>query len=79
MSLDQKTILELLVKDQRKGRGFDNPRSIAQNGPLRWFDYEMRCSSLGCNSPTYCKVEYVPRCNMHALKELNQIAINLTP
>lgn len=79
MSLDQGTILELLSKSVASKRTFDNPRSTPQNGPLRWFDYEMRCASLGCNSPTHCKVEYTPRCMAHALKELNQIAINLTP
>jgi hypothetical protein len=71
--------IQALISGQQRQRQFDNPHRIPQNGPLRWYDYEMRCASLGCNSPTYAKVEGAPRCAMHALKELNQIAINLTP
>jgi hypothetical protein len=79
MGLDQETIQALLKAETTKRRSYDNPHRIPQSGPLRWFDYEMRCASLGCNSPTYAKVEGAPRCAMHALKELNQMVINLTP
>ena len=44
-----------------------------QYGPLRWFDKEMRCASRGCGSSTYCKLRNVPRCLMHALREMNEM------
>lgn len=71
-------VINQLLKDDKTRRTFDKATAIPQNGPLRWYDYTMRCTSLGCNSPTYCKVEGAPKCLMHALKELNQIAINVT-
>jgi hypothetical protein len=46
-----------------------------QFGPLRWFEKEMRCACKGCNSPTYCKVEGIPRCMIHALRELNDLLV----
>lgn len=49
-----------------------------QNGPLKWFDKEMRCSSKGCGSPTYLKVEYKPLCSVHALRKLNELVIEVT-
>jgi hypothetical protein len=48
-----------------------------QKGPVRWFDREMRCANRGCSSPTYLKVEYVPRCMMHALQELNGLVVKM--
>lgn len=74
MSLSPEEITALLTTK----RTADKARSIPQGGPLRWYDYEMRCASLGCGSPTYTKIEGAPRCMMHALKEINQIVINLT-
>ena len=46
-----------------------------QEGPLRFFDKEMRCSSRGCSSATYAKVQGVPRCSIHALHELNEMLV----
>jgi hypothetical protein len=46
-----------------------------QDGPLRFFDKEMRCSNRGCSSPTYLKIQGVPRCSMHALRELNEMLV----
>jgi hypothetical protein len=77
MGLTTEQIQALISGQQR--RQYDNPHRVPQNGPLRHYDYEMRCASLGCNSPTYYKVEGAPRCYPHALKELNQMVINLTP
>lgn len=48
-----------------------------QFGPLRWHDKEVRCASRGCASPTYLKVSRVPRCMVHALRELNEMLIEL--
>lgn len=50
------------------------PRGI-QNGPLQWYDEEMRCANKGCSSPTYCKLSGIPRCMMHALREMNLMLI----
>jgi hypothetical protein len=44
-----------------------------QYGPLRQFDREMRCASRGCGSPTHFKVSGIPRCSIHALRELNDM------
>jgi hypothetical protein len=52
--------------------------ALRQNGPLRWFDREMRCASRGCGSSTYCKVESVPYCTTHALRKLNELVIQIT-
>jgi hypothetical protein len=48
-------------------------RASLQKGPLRWMEVEMRCASRGCSSPTYCTVNSVPRCVMHALRQLNEM------
>jgi hypothetical protein len=79
MGLTTEQITALLKTETTKRRQYDNARAIPQSGPLRWYDYEMRCASLGCNSPTYYKVEGAPRCYAHAIKELNQIVIDMTP
>jgi len=77
-SLDLNTITELL-KPQRTPAAPKPPTThrvvIEQYGPLRWFDTEMRCVSRGCSSPTYCKLEGVPYCTMHALKLMNELLI----
>jgi len=49
-----------------------------QNGPLRWYDREMRCCKKGCGSSTYCKIEHKPFCMKHALDELNKLCIQVT-
>jgi hypothetical protein len=46
-----------------------------QVGPLRFHDKEMRCSNRGCGSPTYLKVQGVPRCGTHSLIELNAMLV----
>lgn len=46
-----------------------------QFGPLRWYDKEMRCACRGCGSPTYCKLKGIPRCLMHALREMNEMLV----
>jgi hypothetical protein len=51
------------------------PRLVApeQYGPVRWYDKEMRCSNRGCGSPTYIRIQGVPRCMIHAVKEMNEM------
>jgi len=44
-----------------------------QYGPLRQFDRAMRCACRGCGSSTFFKVNGIPRCMIHALRELNVI------
>jgi hypothetical protein len=51
------------------------PRESTQVGPLRWFDKEMRCASRGCSSPTYVKLQNVPRCMIHAVNEMNLMLV----
>ncbi len=53
------------------------PRHTAP-GPLKWYDKEMRCASRGCRSPSYCKVEGIPYCVMHALHKLDILCHELT-
>lgn len=48
-----------------------------QYGPLRWYDKEMRCTSKRCGSSTYCKLNGMPLCHVHALQELNQMYYKL--
>lgn len=67
--LDLDTITALL-----KPREIDVNR---QKGPLRFYDVVMRCASRGCGSSTYCKVDNIPYCMMHALKDLNSIVLRL--
>lgn len=54
--------------------GYDAPQ---QFGPLRHWDTEMRCASRGCGSSTFFKVHGIPRCMIHALRELNELCISL--
>lgn len=72
MGLEAEQVLELLQP---------KPKEVAyvipQNGPLRWFDKEMRCASRGCGSSTYAKVESVPYCMKHALHKLNELVIQV--
>jgi len=49
--------------------------SPIQEGPLRFFDNEMLCTSRRCGSPTWIKVKGMPLCIAHALRELNQMLI----
>lgn len=46
-----------------------------QRGPLRWYDKEMRCALRGCTSPTYCRINGIPRCMIHALHDLNELLL----
>lgn len=73
MSLTTEQIKELLELDSLPKQF---PR-IKQEGPLRFVDETMSCVSRGCGSPTWCKVKGIPMCLMHALRELNQMLINL--
>ena len=50
-------------------------RSSNQKGPARWFDKEMRCGMRGCSSPTYLKIQGIPRCMKHAIGELNDMLV----
>jgi len=54
----------------------EHPRP-EQHGPLRQFERSMSCMSgtkkYRCASPTFFKVNGVPRCMIHALRELNEM------
>jgi hypothetical protein len=41
------------------------------DGPLRHSDVERRCASRGCTSPTHFKLDGIPYCMMHCLREMN--------
>lgn len=76
--IDATTIAALLKGEHAQElRGSPFPRD-EQFGPLRWYDVEMRCAARRCNSPTYCKVDGIPNCTMHALKRLNDVIVQLT-
>jgi hypothetical protein len=47
-----------------------------QEGPVRYVDTEMRCGTRGCSSPTYIKVNGLPRCSAHAIKECNSMLVD---
>jgi hypothetical protein len=61
-----------VVVDKIEAEPYPHPQ---QDGPLRWFDREMRCANRGCSSSTYIKVQGIPRCMMHSLSELNNLLI----
>lgn len=61
-------LFESLIAEEPTKREYPVP---PQYGPLRQFDREMRCACRGCSSPTHFKVNAVPRCMIHALRELN--------
>ena len=63
---------ELLASPEEKPKAEPRPRPI-QVGPLRFFDTEFRCASRGCGSSTRWKVCGIPRCVVHALRELNDM------
>jgi hypothetical protein len=46
-----------------------------QTGPLRQYDTTMRCACRGCSSPTFFKIQGIPRCMIHALRELNYMLV----
>lgn len=52
---------------------------VEQYGPLRHWDKEMRCACRGCGSSTFYKVNGIPRCMTHALRELNLIIHHAWP
>jgi hypothetical protein len=66
----------LLDEEVEKTLDYARTQNI-QNGPLRWYDTEMRCVSRGCSSPTHCKVEGLPLCMMHSLRKLNELCIEM--
>jgi hypothetical protein len=47
-----------------------------QEGPVRYVDSEMRCGMRGCSSATYIKVNGLPRCTAHALRECNSMLVD---
>jgi|SRR6516225_1243224 hypothetical protein len=72
-------LLKQLVNEnahtERQKRKYPIPE---QYGPLRRFDRELRCASRGCGSPTYYKVDGIPYCTVHALRQLNDLVMVLT-
>jgi hypothetical protein len=67
--IDSDTLVRLL--DTPAFTPTQKPNSV--DGPLKYFDQEMRCGLRGCTSPTHFKVEGIPRCSIHALNELNDM------
>lgn len=65
--------LEELLRDEPQEVDFH----VEQFGPLRRFDKEMRCASRGCGSSTFFRVRGIPRCISHALRELNEMLVEL--
>jgi len=70
-----KQLLDENAHTERQKRKYPIPE---QYGPLRRFDRELRCASRGCGSPTYYKVDHIPYCTTHALRELNEMVMRLT-
>jgi hypothetical protein len=66
--LSPEAIAALLDKESTGSKQYPVP---VQEGPLRHFEREMRCACKGCGSSTFFKVCGIPRCMMHALRELN--------
>lgn len=66
--LPEDLLNELLEPKKR----YDPPKQV---GPLRFTDRESRCASRGCSSPTYLKLEGVPRCSAHALVMMNEMLV----
>lgn len=69
MTLSPEQIASLLAKREFKSK----PNAV--DGPARIYDKEHRCATKGCSSPTYYKIEGVPRCSAHALIILNDLVI----
>jgi hypothetical protein len=55
------------------GRQYPIPE---QHGPLCLHDETKRCASKGCSSPTIYTVMGIPRCYVHALREMNEMLYN---
>jgi hypothetical protein len=51
-------------------------RESNQKGPLRYWDKEMRCTSIRCGSSTHYKFRGMPLCTVHAMRMMNE---ELTP
>lgn len=68
--LTEREVAELLTPQQLSPV---NNAPIQTSNFVRWFDREMRCANRGCNSPTYLKVKGVPRCMMHAIRQLMEL------
>ena len=75
MPLTQEQISRILTPPKPQVQVSNAP---PQNGPLKFYDREMRCASRGCGSSTYCKVEHVPLCMMHSLRKLNELVVQVT-
>lgn len=77
-SLDLDTITQLLAGEaaQERANKPENkyPRAM-QLGSLRYSDNVERCVNRGCASPTMIRINGIPRCNSHALYELNRLII----
>lgn len=67
-------IVDELLAESTQTAMFEPPK---QHGPLRQFDNYYRCASRGCSSPTFFKVKGIPRCMIHALRELNDMLVEL--
>ena len=76
MNVISSELIARLLKEDEKTPQAKPP--TPQRGPLRWYDHEMRCTKKRCASPTYAKVDGIPRCMMHALQDLNELVITLT-
>jgi hypothetical protein len=78
MALDPTEIAALLApkaKPKPVVAKVQRERTVFQNGPVRFFDNEMRCSSRGCSSSTYIKMQGIPKCMMHTLIACNELLI----
>jgi hypothetical protein len=51
-------------------RTYKNKRNTKH---VKWCDTEMSCLSRRCGSPTWIKINGVPKCNTHAIIELSKL------
>lgn len=66
--LDISAIKALLGNEERQ--------TPPQVGPIKWYDTPMRCSSRGCNSPTYIRWRGMPKCMPHILRLANELFVD---
>jgi hypothetical protein len=76
MPLDQATLERLSAVRTKMVAAKNGYPAPPQEGPLRFTERESICTSRGCSSPTYMKVQGAPKCMMHALIELNEMLVN---
>lgn len=69
IALDKDTLAGLL-KTNAPIRKY---RYVPKNKHIVWYDTGFRCAARGCNSPTYLKIDGIPRCLIHALDSLADI------